>query len=200
MSTRKLQARVRARTLLHEGFLSVYRYEFEVERQRGGTTLLTWEMMERGHAVAVLGHDPVRDEIVLVNEFRPGVLVTGDYPYRDNLVAGAIDEGETAIEAGAREMQEEAGLTLHEPRLIHPGAFVSSGGTSEKIALVYGRVDTSGGAGIYGVATEREETLSVILPARVFIERVRKGEITDLKTLVAGYWFAERHADGDFNR
>ena len=198
VSTRKLQAKILQKTPLHEGFLKVYGYEIEVERQRGGSARLTWEMMERGHAVAVLGHDPSRDEIVLVNEFRPGALVAGDYPYRDNLVAGAIDAGETAIEAAAREMQEEAGLALHEPVLIHPGAFVSSGGTSEKITLVYGRVDTSGGGGIYGVSTEREETLAVILPATVFIARVRQGEINDLKTLVAGYWFAERHASGKF--
>jgi 8-oxo-dGTP pyrophosphatase MutT (NUDIX family) len=30
--------------------------------------------------------------------------------------------------------------------------------------------------------------------AKVFIDRVRNGDITDLKTLVAGYWFAERQA------
>jgi ADP-ribose pyrophosphatase len=199
VSTRKLQASFRHRIPLHEGFLKVYRYIFDVERQRGGTVQLTWELMERGHAVAVLGHDPKRDEVVLVNEFRPGALIGGDYPFRDNLVAGAIDEGESAIEAAAREMEEEAGLTLHEPRLIHPGAYVSSGGTSEKITLVYGRVDSSGGGGIYGVATEREETLAVILPAQAFIARVRRGEINDLKTLVAGYWFAERHPSGNFN-
>lgn len=197
MSARKLQAKIRQRTPLHEGFLKVYRYEFDVERQRGHTAQLTWEVMERGHAVAVLGHDPKRDEIVLVNEFRPGALIAGDYPYRDNLVAGVIDAGESAIEAAVREMQEEAGLTLQEPVLIHPGAYVSSGGTSEKITLVYGRVDTSAGGGIYGVASEREETLAVILPAQAFIARVRQGEINDLKTLVAGYWFAERHAGGN---
>jgi ADP-ribose pyrophosphatase len=198
VTTRKLQARIQHRTPLHEGFLKVYRYTVEVERQRGGSVQLDWELMERGHAVAVLGHDPKRDEVVLVNEFRPGALIAGDYAFRDNLVAGAIDEGESAIDAAVREMQEEAGLTLHEPRLIHPGAYVSSGGTSEKITLVYGRVDTSGGGGIYGVSTEREETLAVVLPAQTYIERVRRGEINDLKTLVAGYWFAERHASGNF--
>jgi ADP-ribose pyrophosphatase len=198
VSSRKLQARIRQRTPLHEGFLKVYRYVIDVERQRGGSVELTWELMERGHAVAVLGHDPKRDEVVLVNEFRPGALIAGDPPYRDNLVAGAIDEGENAIDAAVREMKEEAGLTLLEPQLIHPGAYVSSGGTSEKITLVYGRVDTSAGGGIYGVDTEREETLAVILPAPTFIARVRQGEINDLKTLVAGYWFAERHARGHF--
>ncbi len=194
MSTRKLQARVCDRVPLHEGFLKVYRYEFEVERYAGGTRRITWEMMERSPAVAVLGHDPARDEVVLVNEFRPGALLCGEYPYRDNLVAGAVEPGESPIEAAVREMQEEAGLALLDPVLIHPGAYVSSGGTSEKIALVYGKVDTAAAGGIHGAPAENEETLAVVLPAQAFIERVRSGAINDYKTLVAGYWFAERHA------
>jgi ADP-ribose pyrophosphatase len=191
---KKLKAEIRKRTPLLEGFLSVYRYEFEVERHSGGIQQVQWEVMERGHAVAVLGHDLQRDEVVLVNEFRPGVLVAGEYPYRDNLVAGVIEKNETAISAAIREMQEEAGLTLRDPQLIHPGAYVSSGGTSERISVVYGTVDTTGAGGVHGAADEHEDTLAVILPAQVFIDRVRSGEINDFKTLVAGYWLAERRA------
>jgi ADP-ribose pyrophosphatase len=153
-------------------------------------------MMERGNAVAVLAHDPGRDEVVLVNEFRPGVMVAGDYPYRDNLVAGAIGSHETALEAAVRETQEETGLILSNPVLIHPGAYVSSGGTSEKIAIVYGTVDTGHAGGIHGNASENEDILTAVLPAKVFIDRVRCGDINDLKTLVAGYWFAEHRAAG----
>jgi 8-oxo-dGTP pyrophosphatase MutT (NUDIX family) len=94
--------------------------------------------------------------VALANEFRPGVMVAGDYPYRDNLVAGSINKNESALHAAVREMREETGLDLGSPTLIHPGAYVSS--------------------------------------AKVFIDRVRNGDITDLKTLVAGYWFAERQA------
>jgi ADP-ribose pyrophosphatase len=154
-------------------------------------------MMERGNAVAVLGHDPVRDEVVLINEFRPGVMVAGDYPYRDNLVAGAIESNETALQAAVREMQEEAGLVLSNPILIHSGAYVSSGDTSEKISIVYGTVDTGRAGGVHGNATENEDILTIVVPAKVFIERVRSGDINDLKTLVAGYWFAERQAGND---
>ncbi len=194
---KQLSATVRSRKPLYEGFLSVYRYEFEVEQHRGGTRTISREVMERGNAVAVLGHDPERDEIVLANEFRPGALVAGEYAYRDNLVAGAIDAGETALDAAVREMKEEAGLTLTNPVLIHPGAYGSSGGTSEKLSLVYGRVDTSRAqGGVHGSAAGEEDILTVVLPAKLFIERVRSGEINDLKTLVAGYWFAERHATG----
>ena len=194
MTSRQLRAAICARTPLHEGFLRVYRYEFDVEKHGGGIRRTSWEVMERGNAVAVLGHDPDRDEVVLGNEFRPGAIVAGDYPYRDNLVAGGIEENETALEAAVREMKEEAGLILNNPVLIHPGAYVSSGGTSEKIAIVYGTVDTAHAGGVHGNATENEDILTVVLPAKVFIDRVRSGDINDLKTLVAGYWFAERQA------
>jgi ADP-ribose pyrophosphatase len=185
---------IRGRTPLHAGFLRVYSYEFEVEQHHGGMRRISWEVMERGNSVAVLGHDVKRDEIVLANEFRPGALVSGEYAYLDNLVAGSIEDGETALEAAVREMREEAGLALNDPEVIHSGAYVSSGGTSEKISLVYGRVDTSGAGGVHGNAAEQEDILTVVMPARRFIERVRNGDINDLKTLVAGYWFAERHA------
>lgn len=46
------------------------------------------------------------------------------------------------------------------------------------------------------MADTNEDILTTVLPARLFIDRVRNGEINDLKTLVAGYWFAERHASG----
>jgi ADP-ribose pyrophosphatase len=198
VTARQLRAAIGGRTPLHEGFLRVYQYEFDVEKHGGGSRRISWEVMERGNAVAVLGHDPVRDEVVLGNEFRPGLIVAGEYPYRDNLVAGAIEKSETALEAAVREMQEEAALVLNNPVIIHPGAYVSSGGTSEKISIVYGTVDTSHAGGVHGNATENEDILTVVLPAKVFIDRVRSGDINDLKTLVAGYWFAERHATSSF--
>jgi ADP-ribose pyrophosphatase len=194
----QLRAVIRRRTPLHEGFLRVYQYEFDVEKHNGGTRRISWEVMERGNAVAVLGHDPGRDEVVLGNEFRPGAIVAGEYPYRDNLVAGAIENNETALQAAVREMQEEAGFVLSNPVLIHPGAYVSSGGTSERISIVYGTVDTGQAGGIHGNATEQEDILTVVLPAKVFIDRVRSGDINDLKTLVAGYWFAERYTASKF--
>ena len=163
MTPRRLRAAIRVRTPLHEGFLRVYRYEFDVEKHGGGIKRTSWEVMERGNAVAVLGHDPGRDEVVLGNEFRPGAIVAGDYPYRDNLVAGGIEKNETALEAAVREMKEEAGLVLNDPVLIHPGAYVRSGGTSEKIAIVYGTVDTGHAGGVHGNAAEHEDILTPVL-------------------------------------
>jgi ADP-ribose pyrophosphatase len=60
---------------------------------------------------------------------------------------------------------------------------------------VFGLVDTSHAGGVHGNSDEQEDILTVVLPAETFIARVRAGEINDLKTLVAGYWFAERRAE-----
>lgn len=194
MSTRTLQARIKSRAPIADGFLKVNRYEFQVDRHEGGTQHLTRDVMERGHAVGVLAYDPHRAEVVLVNEFRPGCLLAGAAPFTDNLVAGGIAANESPIEAAVREVAEEIGLELTDPILIHPGAFVSSGGTSEKIVLVLGFVDATNAGGVHGNAEESEDTLAVVLKADEFIRRVHSGDITDLKTLVAGYWFAQNRA------
>lgn len=192
MSPRKLTARIKSVTPLATGFLKVNRYELEIERHAGGMETGIWEVMERGHSVGVLGYDPVRDAVVVTNEFRPGAFINGDYPYADNLVAGGVAQGESPLDAAVREMKEEAGLDLRDPQLIHAGAYVSSGGSSEKVALVCGTVDSSVAGGVHGNPHEREDILTVVLPAEEFIARARRGEITDYKTLLAAYWLAEQ--------
>jgi ADP-ribose pyrophosphatase len=191
----KLSARIIGTAPLARGFLSVTRYAFEIDLHGGGARRVEREVMERGHAVAVLGYDPRRDEVVLVNEFRPGLLVAGDDPYTDNLCAGGIGAGESALSAAMREMKEETALELRDPIVIHPGAYVSSGGTSEKIVIVFGLVDSANAGGIHGSPEEHEDIRVVVMSAERFLERVRAAEITDLKTLVAGYWLAEHRAE-----
>lgn len=192
MPPRPLHVEIRSTELLTDGFLKVRRYELDVEKHAGGRQTITREVMLRSPAVGILGYDPRRDEIVLVNEFRPGCFVAGGGPFTDNVAAGMTEDGESPLEAAVREMKEETGLDLRDPQLVHPGAYVSSGGTSEKVAIVFGFVDSSGAGGVHGNPHESEDILTVVLPAATFVERVRSAAITDLKTLVAGYWFAER--------
>jgi ADP-ribose pyrophosphatase len=186
-----LTATIVSSTRLSDGFIKLERVEFDTAMHSGGRQRVIREIMDRGHAVGVLGYDAERDEVVLINEFRPGCLVAGDPAYTDNIVAGGMTADESPLEAAVREMHEETGLELRDPVLAHPGAYVSSGGSTEKIAIVVGFVDTSAAGGVHGNAEESEDILTVVVPWQEFMQRVRDAQITDLKTLVAAYWLAE---------
>jgi ADP-ribose pyrophosphatase len=173
------------------GFLSINEYEIEADRHAGGTQTVTRLVMERGHAVGVLAYDPARDEVVLVNEIRPGQVADGVQAFSDALVAGVIEAGEDPLATAVREMKEEAGLELRDARVIHPGAYVSPGGTSEKIVLVFGHVDASAASGIHGHPDEHEDALTVVLPAEEFIACAKCGTIDDMKTVLAAWWLAD---------
>lgn len=190
---KKLEARVKSVRSEFNGFLKINRYEIEADRHEGGKETYERLVMERGHAVAILAYDPKRDEVVLVNEMRPGILAAGEYPYTDTLPAGGIAKGETAIDAAVRETTEETGLTLKDARQIQD-AYVSAGGTSEKISIVVGIVDTSAGSGIFGCENEKENIKTRMVSAKDFIDEVKTGVNNDMKTIIAGYWLAE-HRD-----
>jgi ADP-ribose pyrophosphatase len=177
--------------------LKLNRYVFNVDRYEGGARDVTWDVMERGNSVGVLGYDPRRDEVILINEFRPGALAAGDPPFFDSLVAGTLEKDDSPVTAAVREMREEGGLDLKDPIVIHSGAYVSAGGTSEKVVIVFGIVDTSHAGGIHGKRREDEDIKAVVQSTAEYLRRVRSGEIVDMKTLVAGYWLAENKHELD---
>ena len=77
-------------------------------------------MFERGHAVGILPYDHIRDEVVLIEQFRPGAFVAlkspwfadDASPWLYEAVAGIIDPGESPADVAYRETIEEAGTTL----------------------------------------------------------------------------------------
>lgn len=191
MTKKKLEAKIKKSSTEYDGFLKIRKYEIERDKHEGGKEDITWYVMERGHAVGVLAYDPVRDVVVLVNEMRTGVLVDGGEPFTDTIPAGMIDKGETPLDAAIRETKEETGLTLKDAKVIHEKAYVSAGGTSESIALVFGIVDASKAGGVHGKAAEHENIKVIVMKTGEFMRKVKSGEINDLKSMVAAYWLQE---------
>ena len=67
------------------------------------------EIFERGHAAVLLPYDPVRDEVVLVEQVRIAAYDTSETPWLLEMVAGMIEEGESVEDVARREALEEAG-------------------------------------------------------------------------------------------
>ena len=183
-----------AREPLHRGYFQVDRYRLRHRRFDGTWTgEVTRELLERGHAAAVLLWDPARDVVALIEQFRIGPYVAGRSPWQIEIVAGIID-GDDAPEAVARrEADEEAGLAVSE---LVPVATVmaSPGAVTETIALYVGRIDSEGAGGVFGLAEEHEDIRVHLMPLDEALARVDAGTIENPPALITLLWLARHRA------
>ena len=147
--------------------------------------------VERGDAAAALVRDVERDVLVFVRQFRLPTLRHGE-PFLLEIVAGAIDEGETPDAAARREVEEEVGMTLS--KLVRVAEMYGSpGGMSERITIFYAEGRRNGeGGGLPGEDVERVE-----MSVTEALAMLRRGEIHDGKTQIALYWLAGEGSSKD---
>jgi ADP-ribose pyrophosphatase len=131
----------------------------------------------------------VRDQIVLVEQFRIGALGVLDDPWLLEPVAGIIDQGETPVEVARREAIEEAGLELLDliPACTY---FVSPGGTSETCEVLIGRINAPAAGGVHGLPDEGEDIRVHVLLLREALVGIDRGRMTAASTVVALQWLA----------
>ena len=174
-------------------FESYFRLEsFRVRHRKfagGWTGEITRELFERGHAAAALLYDPALDRVALVEQFRVGALAAGRRPWVVEIVAGIVEEGETAEDVVRREAVEEAGVEIADLEPIHV-MLASPGGTSETCAVFCGRADLSKAGGIHGLLEEGEETRVLAMPAADAFKLMEDGKIENATCLVALQWLA----------
>jgi len=158
----KKEFKVLDKQVMYDGFFSLHIYAVQHRLFAGGwSEVLTRELFQRGNCVAVLLYDPDVDKVVIIEQFRMGPVGQPDSRERAwllEIVAGAIEPGETAEEVAFRESEEEAGCRVKEMHLINE-FYTSPGGTSERISLFYGRIDAHDIGGIHGLQDEHEDIL-----------------------------------------
>lgn len=156
----------------------------------------TWELWRRGPAAAVLPYDPVRDVVVLIEQFRLPALAARLHPVLVELPAGLCDPGEVPEVTARREMQEEMGLTVG--RLQPIGQFLlTPGGSDELCSLYAGRVDApeadaEGIAGHWGMASESEDIRVRVWPTERAIDEALQGRFPNSVTAIGLLWLASR--------
>lgn len=177
-----------ARETLYSGFFSMELYRFRHRLFNGEMSgEIRREIFERGHAAVLLPFDPVRDEVVLVEQIRIAAYDVSESPWLLEMVAGMIEEGESVEDVARREALEEAGLVVGRTKPVL-SYLASPGGTSERLSIMVGEVDATTAEGIHGLAVENEDIRVHVVSREQAYQWVEEGKIDNAASVIALQW------------
>jgi len=188
---------VKARDRVYDGYFRMDRWRLKHRLFAGGWSAeISRECLERGHAVAVLPYDPVRDEVVLIEQFRVGAAASAPSPnwrgkapspWLIETVAGIVEDGESLEDVVARETMEESGCELMDLMPI-TSYLVTPGCSSETIGLYLGRVDATKAGGIHGLDHEHEDIRVFTTKAEDAFRMVADGTVNNGTIIICLQW------------
>jgi ADP-ribose pyrophosphatase len=179
--------------VVYQDFLQVRKFHLQHELFEGGMSdTISREVLTKSHIVAVLPYDPIRDEVVIIEQFRAGALAS-ENPWLIEIVAGIADADETIEQLAHREVQEEAGLTI-EALIPFYTYWVSPGASNELVHLFCAKIDSSHAGGIHGCKGEHEDIRVSVISSHQAFEYVRTGKIINSLSIIALQWL-ELHRD-----
>lgn len=171
-----------------QGFFKLVRFHFKHRKFAGGMSeVIRRETFVRGDATCVLLYDPSAEAVVLVEQFRVGGVLHGGSPWMFELVAGINEDGETTENVARREAVEEAGAEVLDLWHIQD-YYPSPGGSTERISLYLGLVDSARLGGIHGLEEEGEDIKVHVLPLTEAVQHLEEGLIDNSPAIIALQW------------
>lgn len=183
-----------------QGYYRMDRYQLRHRKYDGQWSRpITREVLERGHAAAVLPYDPDTDQVVLIEQFRTGAFAHGAVdknaePWQIEIIAGIIDTGENGESVARREAIEEAGCQLVGELLPLMNYYMSPGAVSEYMEVYCARCDSSQIGGTHGLDEEDEDIRVLVIPFQQAIALMNAGKIRNSPAIIALQWLQLHHA------
>ena len=174
---------------IHDGFFKLHELTFTHQKHNGKwSSEIKREIFSGAHVATVIPYDPINKKILLLEQFRSGLLHRKDGPVIIEIVAGIIDEGELPEDAAQRECIEETGCSVKKLKKIL--SYYPAPGSSESFYhLFLAEIESFEGKRIMGQKDENED----ILVGSYSIDEVRnlmkKKKIINGATLIALQWF-----------
>ena len=185
----KLKYKIINKKNLYSGFFSLNKYEFTHEKHGGTwTDKVEREIFSGAHVSSLLPYDPLKKEIVLLQQFRAGVLSRYDDDYLYEIVAGIIDKDENPEETAKRECLEETGCEVK--KILPIQSYFPAPGSSESYYhLFLGEINSFDGERIMGLESENENILVRSFKIEQVSKMLKDKKIINGLTLIALQWF-----------
>ncbi len=192
-----MQYKIIKKENIYSGFFKLNKYHLSNQLFQGGWSgHYTREIFERGHAAAVLLYDKNRDKLIFVEQFRPGAIKTESSPWLIELVAGMIEKDENPEQVVMREAVEEAGGTILRLQKICE-YLVSPGGSTERIWLYLGEVDSLNVAKHAGLESENEDIKIHCISSSTAFHWLEQGRLNNAMSIIAVQWFKLNYSKRD---
>ena len=174
---------------LHNGFFKMNEITLSYKKYDGSwSNEIKREIFGGAEVSALLPYDPIKKEIVLIQQFRAGAISRYDNSYLYEIVAGIIGKNEKPEETALRECEEETGCVVKKITPIH-SYFPAPGSSESFYHLFIGEVDSFDGKRIKGLNNENEDILVSTFKVSEVHEMLKKKIIKNGLTLIALQWF-----------
>jgi len=175
--------KILARETLSRGYGLLQKIKLRRRCYDGTSQEISREVYDTGDGVAILLYDCDRGRVMLVRQFRLAVYLATGRQDMIEVCAGKL-EGLDAATRAIKEVEEETGYAVKEPRFLFE-AFMSPGVFSERLSFFvapYSPADKTEGG---GAAADEDEDIEVLEPTLdEALAMVARGEIIDAKTIL----------------
>jgi nudix-type nucleoside diphosphatase (YffH/AdpP family) len=178
-------ARVRGQklTVLSDNHYILRKADFEYRHPDSLWQAQRRESYDIGDGAAVLPIDRKTGTVLLVRQFRWPVFETGYRQLLIETIAGKL-EGDTPEDCVMREAIEEAGVAIHDPKLVFH-TFMSPGAVKERLFLFIAGYDAATARHeTGGIRAEGEDIETLEIPLEHAMAMIASGEIADAKTVM----------------
>jgi len=185
----KLKYKIINKKNLYSGFFNLNKYQFIHQKHDGDwTNIVEREIFSGAHVSTLLPYDPIKKEIILLQQFRAGTLSRYDNDYLYEIVAGIIGENEKPEKTAKRECLEETGCEVK--KIIPIQDYFPAPGSSESYYhLFLGEINSFDGERIKGLEDENEDILVKSFKIEDVRNMLKENKIKNGLTLIALQWF-----------
>ena len=191
----KKQINIIDKKTLYSGFYELNKFKLKHKKYDGSwSNEIIREVFKGAHVSTVLPYDPIKKKIILIEQFRAGLIDNKKQNIMRELVAGIINKEETPENAAIRECREETGCEVKKIKKIF-SYYPAPGGSQSYFHFFLAEIDSFEEQRIVGERKEDEDILANCYSIKEVKKMYDEYKIINGSTIIALQWFFLNYKD-----